>query len=78
VHHHAIGGEFYPQLGKVFTAAQIIEFGFTCASSMGLHRFIPTLDVYGSADPVTAYASNQVDRAFSAEPDLEPPEEAHV
>src|SRR5271157_2235495 len=38
--HHAIDDEFYRRLGEVFTAAQIIELGFTCATTMGTHRFI--------------------------------------
>ena len=40
-----------PELGEHFTAAQIIELGFTCAATMGLHRFIHTLDVYGDSIP---------------------------
>src|SRR5580704_10023874 len=43
--HHAIDDEVYRELSEVFTAAQIIELGFTCANAMGLHRFIHTLDV---------------------------------
>jgi hypothetical protein len=62
--HHAIDDEFYRELGHVFTAAQIIELGFTCASSMGLHRFIHTLDVFGTDEPVIAYDPSQVDAAF--------------
>ena len=49
--HHAIDDEFYRQLGEVFTAAQIIELGFTCAETMGVHRFIHTLDVFGTGEP---------------------------
>jgi hypothetical protein len=48
-------------LGRVFSAAQIIELGFACANSMGLHRFIHTLDVYGSGDPVISFAPDQID-----------------
>jgi hypothetical protein len=33
--HHAIDDEFYRELGQVFTAAQIVELGFTCANTMG-------------------------------------------
>jgi alkylhydroperoxidase family enzyme len=61
--HHAIDDEFYRKLGQVFTAAQIIELGFACANSMGLHRFIHTLDVYGDAPPVIAFSPDQVDSA---------------
>jgi alkylhydroperoxidase family enzyme len=59
--HHAMDDEFYRRLGEHFTAAQIIELGFTCASSMGLHRFIHTLDVYGDSPPVIGYSPEQVD-----------------
>ena len=71
--HHAIDDDFYRQLGEVFTAAQIIELGFSCASSMGLHRFIHTLDVFGSGEPVIAYSADQVDSTFT-----EAPEQAHA
>ncbi len=62
--HHAIDDETYRELGEVFTAAQIVELGFTCASTMGLHRFIHTLDVYGTGQPAIAYAPDQVDAAY--------------
>ena len=61
--HHAMDDDFYRRLGQHFTAAQIIELGFTCASAMGMHRFIHTLDVYGDDPPVIDYAPNQVDSA---------------
>jgi alkylhydroperoxidase family enzyme len=64
--HHAIDDEVYRELGQVFTAAQIIELGFACANSMGLHRFIHTLDVYGHSAPVIAYSADQVDSARPA------------
>ena len=50
--HHAIDADFYRELAKVFTAAQIVELGFTSAGSMGLHRFIHTLEVFGTDEPV--------------------------
>jgi alkylhydroperoxidase family enzyme len=61
--HHLIDDEFYRRLGEYFTAAQIIELGFTCASTMGLHRFLHTLDVYGDSTPVIDYSPDQVDSA---------------
>jgi len=61
--HHAMDDEFYKRLGEHFSAAQIVELGFTCAGVMGLHRFIHTLDVYGESTPVIAYSSDQVDSA---------------
>ena len=66
--HHAIDDEVYRRLGKVFTAAQIVELGFTCAQSMGTHRFIHTLDVFGDGPPVIAYDPDQVDTAIADEP----------
>ena len=61
--HDSIDDEFYRRLGEHFTAAQIIELGFTCASTMGLHRFLHTLDVYGDSRPVIDYSPDQVDSA---------------
>jgi len=63
--HHAIDDEFYRKLGKVFTAAQIVELGFACANSMGLHRFIHTLDIFGHGAPVIRYSPDQVDSAIA-------------
>jgi alkylhydroperoxidase family enzyme len=63
--HHAMDDDFYRRLGEVFTAAQIVELGFTCAGSMGLHRFIHTLDVFGTDAPVITYSPDQVDSALS-------------
>ncbi len=64
--HHAMDDEFYKRLSEHFTAAQIIELGFTCAGVMGLHRFIHTLDVYGDSPPVIEYNQDQVDSAKPA------------
>lgn len=64
--HHAIDDEVYRELGEVFTAAQIIELGFSCANSMGLHRFIHTLDVFGTGEPVIAFSPDQVDTTYDA------------
>jgi alkylhydroperoxidase family enzyme len=66
--HHAIDADFYRRLSEVFTAAQIIELGFSCAHSMGVHRFIHTLDTLGSAPPVIPFAPDQVDAAKVTEP----------
>jgi alkylhydroperoxidase family enzyme len=67
--HHAIDDEVYRELGTVFTAAQIVELGFTCASTMGLHRFIHTLDVFGTSPPAIAYSQDQVDTAYAEVPE---------
>jgi hypothetical protein len=47
----------------VFTSAQIVELGFTCAQTMGLHRFLHTLDLYGTGPSVIGYSPDQVDTA---------------
>ncbi|MGA8726165.1 MAG: hypothetical protein WB565_14110 [Acidimicrobiales bacterium] len=69
--HHAIDDEVYRKLGEVFTAAQIIELGFTCANAMGLHRFIHTLDVFGDSPPVIPFDPSQVDAALPGVPQAE-------
>src|SRR4051794_11176947 len=61
--HHAIDRAFYAELAEVFTAAQIIELGLSCAGSMGIHRFIHTLEVFGTDEPVIKYSADQVDSA---------------
>ena len=66
--HHAIDDEVYREFGTVFTAAQIVELGFTCANTMGVHRFIHTLDVYGTTPPVIEYSADQVDAAYADAP----------
>jgi alkylhydroperoxidase family enzyme len=64
--HHAIDASFYARLAEVFTAAQIIELGFTCAQTMGVHRFIHTLDVYGTTEPVIPYSPDEIDSVKAA------------
>lgn len=59
--HHALDDAFYRRLGRVFTAAQIIELGFSCAETMGVHRFIHTLDVLGEGKPVIEFSPDEVD-----------------
>jgi alkylhydroperoxidase family enzyme len=70
--HHAIDDEVYRELGEVFTAAQIVELGFTCANTMGVHRFIHTLDVFGTSPPVITYSPDQVDTAYADVPEQAP------
>ena len=55
--------ETYRKLGEHFTSAQIVELGFACANAMGLHRFLHTLDLYGTGEPVIPYSPDQVDTA---------------
>ena len=61
--HHAIDDEIYRQARRGLHAAQIVELGFACANAMGLHRFIHTLDVFGTGAPVIPYSADQVDAA---------------
>jgi alkylhydroperoxidase family enzyme len=58
--HHAIGDETYRRLAEVFTTAEIIELGQTIGGMIGLHRFMHTLDPFGSAPPVIEYDPEQV------------------
>lgn len=64
--HHAIDADFYRELATVFTAAQIMELGFSCAETMGVHRFLHTLDTFGTAEPVITYDADQVDTRHEA------------
>lgn len=68
--HHAIDADFYRRLAEVFTTAQIIELGFSCAETMGVHRFIHTLDVFGTDEPVLPFSPDQIDsrHASGAQP----------
>ena len=43
------------------TTAQIVELGFACSEMMGFHRFIHTLDVFGTGEPVLPFSPDQVD-----------------
>jgi alkylhydroperoxidase family enzyme len=65
--HHAIDADFYRELGEVFTTAQVVELGVACSEMMGLHRFIHTLDVFGSSEPALPYDRSQVDTAINAD-----------
>lgn len=50
--HHAIGDDTYRELAEEFSAEQIIELGWLCAQFVGVHRFMHTLDILGTAPPV--------------------------
>ena len=66
--HHAIDAEFYRELGEVFTTAQILELGFSCAETMGLHRFIHTSDIFGTDPPVLSFSPDQIDARHRSTP----------
>src|SRR5947209_15231748 len=63
--HHAIDDDVYRRLGEVFTAAQIVELGFTCANTMGLHPFIHTPHGCGTSPPALASAPDQGAPAYT-------------
>lgn len=58
--HHSIDDDTYRDLAEVFTTAEIIELGQACGHMIGSHRFIHTLDPYGSGEPVIRYDPAQV------------------
>jgi alkylhydroperoxidase family enzyme len=62
--HHAIDADFYRELSEVFTTAQIIELGFSCAETMGVHRFIHTLDTFGTDEPALVFSPDQIDTRY--------------
>jgi len=66
--HHAMDDEFYRRLGAVFSAAQIIELGFSCAETMGVHRFLHTLELSGDRKPVIAFSPEEVDARREPQP----------
>jgi alkylhydroperoxidase family enzyme len=63
--HHRIGDDFYRRLAEHFTTAEIVELGLTCAHTMGTHRFMHTLNLFGTEDPVIPYDPAQVGVARS-------------
>ena len=59
--HHALDADFYRALSEVFTTAQIVELGFACAEMMGVHRFVHTLDIFGTEPAALPFAPDQID-----------------
>jgi alkylhydroperoxidase family enzyme len=53
--HLSIDAAFYRELGEVFTVPEILELGLLCAQFVGGHRFVHTLDMFGTDPPVFAY-----------------------
>jgi alkylhydroperoxidase family enzyme len=50
--HHAINDETYRELTEEFTAEEIVELGWLSAQSLGVHRLMHTLDVFGERPAV--------------------------
>jgi len=66
--HHRIGDDLYRRLAEHFTTAEIVELGLTCASTMGTHRFMHTLNLFGDTPPVIPYDPSQVGVAWGQRP----------
>ncbi|MGN6475039.1 MAG: carboxymuconolactone decarboxylase family protein [Mycobacteriales bacterium] len=64
--HHALDADFYRALSEVFTTAQIVELGFACAEMMGVHRFVHTLDIFGTEPPALPFSPDQIDTRHEA------------
>lgn len=64
--HHAIGDDTLRSLAEVFTTAEIVELGMTCARFIGSHRWMHVLDVFSDAPPVIRYDPQQVNRGMAA------------
>jgi alkylhydroperoxidase family enzyme len=58
--HHAIGDDTYRELADEFSAEEIVELGWLCAQSLGVHRFMHTLDLFGDAAPVVVRESAKI------------------
>jgi alkylhydroperoxidase family enzyme len=63
--HHAIDDQHYRELGEVFTTAEIIELGLSCGQMLGVHRFLPSLDVFSEAPPLIPFDPAQVGVSIS-------------
>ncbi|RYY29129.1 MAG: carboxymuconolactone decarboxylase family protein [Sphingomonadales bacterium] len=50
--HYAITPATYIELAEEFSAAEIVELGWTCAQTSSGHRFMHTLDMLGDGEPV--------------------------
>jgi len=61
--HHEIDDAYFRELAKHFSAAEIVELGCLCASSLGTHRFMHCLGVLGDAQTVLPYHPSEIDRS---------------
>jgi hypothetical protein len=58
--HFSIGDDMYRRLAEHFTTAEIVEMGLTCAHMIGTHRFMHTMDIFGTSEPAIRYDAKQV------------------
>ncbi|HEY0960013.1 MAG TPA: hypothetical protein VGE05_12185 [Novosphingobium sp.] len=58
--HHKIGDDLYARMAEHFTTAEIVEVGMVAGKSIGTHRFLHTLNVFGETPPAIPYDPAQV------------------
>lgn len=61
--HHAIDDARFRELAKHFSAAEIVELGYLCATNLGLHRFMHCLGILAEGEPVLAFDPAEIDRS---------------
>ncbi|HVU72936.1 MAG TPA: carboxymuconolactone decarboxylase family protein [Mycobacteriales bacterium] len=59
--HFSMDDAFYQRLGEHFSPAQIMELGMVAGMTIGVHRFIHTLDPLGDGEPVIKFSPDQID-----------------
>lgn len=59
--HFSMDDAFYTRLLEHFSPAQIMELGMTAGMTIGVHRFIHTLDPLGEGEPVIKFSPDQID-----------------
>jgi alkylhydroperoxidase family enzyme len=52
--HLAITPQTYLELSEEFATEEIVELGWTCAQTMAGHRFMHSLDLLGTGEPILA------------------------
>lgn len=63
--HFSIGDETYRRLAEHFTTAEIVELGMVAGKSIGTHRFLHTLNVFGETPPAIPYDPAQVGKTWA-------------
>jgi hypothetical protein len=66
VDHFGVDDGVYRGLHEQFSVAEIVELGMMVAGLLGVHRFMRTLDLVGSAGPAIRYESGEVFRGAPA------------
>jgi alkylhydroperoxidase family enzyme len=61
--HHAIDDGTFRWLAEEFSAAEIVELGYLCATNLGGHRFMHTLGIFAESEPLIAFAPGEIDRS---------------